>query len=282
MSGPRRQLSICADDFGLSMAISRGIADLARRGRLSAVSCLTSSSRWLASAPMLADLPDSVERGLHFNLTEGTPLSSALRLHWPRMPALPRLIVMAHLGRLPLQAIGHEWQSQWQRFVDTVDEMPRFADGHQHVHHLPGVRDVVLAGVAAARNPVAVRNTGCVLGPGNALKRMLIERTGGTALERRLQDLDIERNRVLLGVYDFRDPDYRGRVQRWLATAPAEGGLLFCHPGAACMGEYGPVDPIAMARLRESEYLGSAAFEEDLAAGGITLGPAWTRRSSVG
>jgi predicted glycoside hydrolase/deacetylase ChbG (UPF0249 family) len=281
MNSPRRQLSICADDFGLSTAISRAIADLAQRGRLSAVSCLTNGGPWLACAPMLADQPRAVERGLHFNLTEGAPLSPELRSRWPRLPALPRLIVMAHLGRLPLMAIGCELQSQWQRFMDTVGHTPRFVDGHQHVHHLPGVRDAVLAAVAAAGQPVAVRNTGCVLGPGNALKRMLIERTGGATLQRCLLDLGIESNRALLGVYGFRDPDYRGRARRWLATAPTEGGLLFCHPGAAFPIEAGPPDPIALARLRESEYLGSAAFDEDLAAAGITLGPAWCRRSSV-
>jgi hypothetical protein len=53
---------------------------------------------------MLADLPAPVERGLHFNLTERAPPSPALRLHWPRLPARLGLIVMAHLGRLPLQA----------------------------------------------------------------------------------------------------------------------------------------------------------------------------------
>lgn len=282
MSGPRRQLSICADDFGLSAAISRSIAELAQRGRLNAVSCLTNSGRWLERAPMLSDLPHSVERGLHFNLTDGTPLSAELRRHWPRLPALPKLIFMAHVGRLPLQAIECEWQTQWQRFVDTVGEVPRFVDGHQHVHHLPGVRDVVLAALAAVRKPIAVRNTGCVRGPGNALKRMLIERTGGISLQRRLQDLDIAHNSVLLGVYDFRDQNYRGRVQRWLATTPAEGGLLFCHPAADCRGESGLVDPIGLARLREHEYLASAAFEEDLDAGGVTIGPGWTRRPSAG
>ena len=80
----------------------------------------------------------SVERGLHFNPTDGVPLSAALRLHWPRLPRLPAPIVLAHLRRLPLQAIGDEWQAQWQRFVDAVGAPPRLVDGHQPVPHLPG------------------------------------------------------------------------------------------------------------------------------------------------
>lgn len=276
MSDSRKQVSICADDFGCSVAVSRGIVELALRGRLSAISCLTGGRRWPDCAPMLADVPTSVERGLHFNLTDGTPSSAELRLHWPRFPALRRLIALAHLGWLPLEAITKEWQAQWEHFVDITGATPRFVDGHQHVHHLPGVRDVLLAGVMSAGAPVAVRNTGRVLGPGNALKRMLIEHTGGTVLERQLLALGVRHNRALLGVYDFRDPDYRRRLRRWLASAPPEGALLFCHPGGTGVVARDEADAIGPARLREGEYLRSAAFEDDLVECGVTLGPAWT------
>ncbi|HEY9109582.1 MAG TPA: ChbG/HpnK family deacetylase [Roseateles sp.] len=275
-TGPlQKRVSICADDFGVSTAGSRGIAELAGSGRLSAVSCLTTGEPWLECAPMLADLPAAVERGLHFNLTEGEPLSAELRRHWPHLPRLSRLVALAHLGRLPRSAIEQEWQAQLQRFTDRVGAMPCFIDGHQHVHHLPGVRDVVLAAVVKASGAVAVRNTGCVLGPGHAFKRRLIECTGGRALQRQLRAQGIRCNRVLLGAYDFRDPDYRGCMQRWLAAAPVQGSLLFCHPAA--QGVAGPdlSDPIGDARRREGEYLASAAFVEDLAAAGVDLGPTW-------
>ena len=278
-----RRLAICADDFGLTPAISRTIVDLAQRGRLSAVSCLTNGAHWRASAPRLADMPPAVDRGLHFNLTEGEPASAELRRHWPRVPTLPALIVAAHLGRLPLAAIASEWQAQWQRFVDGSRALPRFVDGHQHVHHLPGVREIVLAAIAAAGADVAVRNTGHVLGPGHALKRWVIAHSGGTALQRGLRQRGVAHNAALLGVYDFKAADYRACLQRWLAAAPAEGGLLFCHPGAADDAEVGArmADPIAAARLREAAYFGSAAFDDDLAAAAVTLGTAWLRGSCV-
>lgn len=282
MSAAPRTLAICADDFGLNAAVSRGIAELAARGRLNAVSCLCGGGAWRDSARLLSALPADVALGLHFNLTEGTPVSAELRRHWPHLAPLPRLIAAAHVGRLPLAALRHEWRAQWQAFTDAVGRPPSFVDGHQHVHHLPGVRDVVLG--AAASAAVAVRNTGHVGGPGHGLKRWLIERTGGRALQRRLRELGIAHNTVLLGVYGFVEADYRALMQRWLAAAPAEGGLLFCHPGLApddgATGTAG--DPIAAARRREAAYLGSAAFADDLAAAGVTLGPAWRRRSSGG
>ena len=126
MSRTYRTLSVCADDFGLTPAISRGICALAKLGRLTAVSCMTGAEHWQASAPMLADLPHTVDRGLHFNLTDGEPLSRELRSRWPRLASLPSLIAMAHLARLPLRAIECAWQAQWQHFVDATGAAPGF------------------------------------------------------------------------------------------------------------------------------------------------------------
>jgi hypothetical protein len=91
----------------------------------------------------------------------------------------------------------------------------------------------------------------------------------------------VPHNTVLLGCYDFVDPDYRGLMRAWLAQVPAEGALLFCHPGAeGAEGADTAVDPIARARPREAAYLGSDAFGADLQEAGVRLGPAWVRRSS--
>ena len=68
-------------------------------------------------------------------------------------------------------------------------------------------------------------------------------------------------------------------MQAWLAEAPREGGLLFCHPCAAAgAGDAG--DPIAAARRREAAYFASDAFPADLGAAGVTVGAAWATRSS--
>ncbi len=277
----QRVATVCADDFGLTARISRGIAELAGAGRITAVSCLVTGEGWATAAPVLASMPRTVQRGLHFNLSEGRPASAILRRRWPQLPTLPRLIVAAHAGRLPLTALAAEWQAQWQRFVDATGAPPAYIDGHQHVHQLPGVREIVVGAAAAAG--VAVRNTGHVLGPGYALKRRLIECTGGRALARLLRAHGVAHNAALVGVYDFRATDYRGLMQGWLAALPAAGGLLLCHPAAGSDGAAGAaVDPIATARRREASYLGSAAFGDDLAAAGVSPGPVWSRKSSAG
>ena len=205
MSASQRTLAVCADDFGLSPGVSRGIAELAARGRLSAVSCLVNMPHWRSGAALLEPLPDAVEQGLHFNLTEGE-----------RLPSLPRLIAGAHLGALPQEAIAAELAAQQRRFIEATGREPDFIDGHQHVHHLPGVREALLDDLALtdARRPV--RNTGRVLGPGFGIKRALIAGTGGRTLQRELMRRGIAHNAALLGVYDFRPGDYRHRMQVWI------------------------------------------------------------------
>ena len=266
-----RELALCADDFGHSAAVDRAILHLAARGRLSEVSCLVNAPAWPHDAGALAALPavaaGRLNLGLHFNLTEGRPLSPALARQWPRLPSLHSLIARAHLRRLPLAALADELAAQLGAFERFAGRPPAHIDGHQHVHHLPGVRELLLQ-LLAARPGLRARHTGRVTGPGFAIKRLLIAATGGAALGRRLEGLGRQANTTLLGVYDFARSDYRALMQQWLAALPPRGGLLFCHPG-----EPGGVadDPIAAARVREWGYLDSDDFAADLAAHGVRL-----------
>jgi chitin disaccharide deacetylase len=278
MAAGGRVLAVCADDVGLVDGVADTVVALAAGGRLSAASCLASAPDWQRSAKVVAYAAPSLELGLHFNLSEGAPLSAELRRRWPTLPGLAHLLAAAALRSLPLAAIAAEFRAQVGAFGDALGRAPAFIDGHQHVHALPGVREIVLDAVAAWPSPPAIRNTGRVCGPGAPFKRRIIEASGGRALQRSLRTRGIAHNHVLLGAYDFATIDYRGLVQRWLAAAPREGGLLFCHPCARAVDS--AADPIAVARRREADYLGSAAFAEDLAAAGVTVGPAWPRRSS--
>ena len=139
-----RPLLICADDFGLSAGIDAAIAGLVRAGRLVAFSCLSNGPAWRSDAALAAALRGPALAGLHFNLTEGRPLSPALARCWPQLPSLPRLLLAAHAGRLPLAALADELAAQWDAFVQAAGVAPDFIDGHQHVHHLPGVRGLLL------------------------------------------------------------------------------------------------------------------------------------------
>ena len=295
MPAAGRPLMLCADDFGLSSGIDQAIAGLVRTGRLGAFSCLSNGPAWGDDAALAVALRGQAQLGLHFNLTEGRPLSEALSKVWPRLPSLSRLLAQAHLRALPMAAIADELAAQWRAFVQATGAPPDFIDGHQHVHHLPGVRQALLRWLQAQPQPTPVRSTARLGQPSFGIKRWVIERSGGRALALALAAPGgphrLLSNSLLLGMYDFK-ADYRPLMQGWLAQVPAEGALLFCHPGGpssqgdAALSSQGDVglssqgdaalfDPIAEARVRELAYLASDRFAADLAAAGVCLAPAW-------
>ncbi len=266
---PERQLTLCADDFGLNAGVSGGIAQLVRSGRLCAVSCITNNPHWLATVSLLDKHQDKVSLGLHINLTEGRPLSRALARVWPRLPSLPGLILQAHSGFLPREALRSELQAQLEAFRVGTGSVPCHVDGHQHIHHLPVIRALVLELIGGVVPVPAVRNTAFLPGVDFALKRWMIRATGGAALLPELVARELDHNSVLLGVYDFGAGDYGARMRHWLGLLPATGGLLFCHPGLG--GAQEPADPIGSARMRELDYLASDMFLHDLEAAGVSL-----------
>ncbi len=268
-----RLLMLCADDFGLDTGISIAIARLARAGRLNAISCISNGAGWAADAEWLRNMPAPVSLGLHFNLTHGRPLSRRLARVWPTLPNLARLTAQAHLGLLPRAALLAEFHAQFGAYVKATERPPHFIDGHQHVHHLPVVRNIILDAVEHIQPMPALRSTAPVLGSSAGWKGRLMERAGGQGLARELRRRVIPHNGALLGVYDFARTDYRALMQGWLASVPPEGALLVCHPGG--VGALGTSDPIGAARIRELNYLSSDAFTEDLAAAGVTLGNVW-------
>jgi len=266
---PLRGLTLCADDFGLNRGICEGIVQLAHAGRLSAVSCITNGAWWRPAASLLEQLPRGLSLGLHINLTEGPPLSRGLAQVWPRLSSLPRLILAAYAGALPRAAVRAEMQAQLAQFCIGSGTAPQHVDGHQHVHHLPLVRDLLLELVSGIAPAPTVRNTACLPGPGFARKRWLIRKTGARMLERELVRRRLPHNTVLLGVHDFQPGDYGAWMRRWLTLVPDSGGWLFCHPGMEGLPDDG--DVICAARAREFAYLSSAEFLRDLDAAQVRL-----------
>ncbi|MGE5512627.1 MAG: ChbG/HpnK family deacetylase, partial [Bacteroidota bacterium] len=147
MSG--RQVILCADDFGMSAGVSRGILELAERNRISATSAMVTVDRWPQDARRLAGVRSNVGIGLHINLTLGKPLGPMPSLAPDgEFPTLSALIGRALARRLDAGEISLEVTRQLSRFEAETGFAPDHVDGHQHVHALPGVRHAVLAALA--------------------------------------------------------------------------------------------------------------------------------------
>jgi chitin disaccharide deacetylase len=258
-----KRLALCADDFGLSAAVNRGIEQLAAAGRISDIACSVTGPAW----------PGKVRRidarrtrlGLQLNLSDGKPLSPVLAALWPEFPPLSQLVVLAHAKRLPQEALWAEWVAQLAAFEQGAGRAPVHVCSHQHVHHLPQLRELLLE-LLRARKGLRARHTGRVQGPGFAVQRLLIEGTGGRALGRALDAQQRAQNTQLFGICDAQRGAQRQQVQRWLAALPASGALMLCHPGEADAG-----DPAGAARAQELAYFSGAAFSDDLAAAGVEI-----------
>lgn len=262
-----RSLVVCADDYGYADEVDQGILDLVRMERLSGFSCLVQSSRWPEAAARLqtAEGIDQVDIGLHVNLTERLDDES-----WVRpLPALIRLAFMAQVvpGVMPIDRVRDSLRRQFDRFFAEFGRPPDHLDGHQHVHQLPVVRDLLLAlldeygwrpWVRCTTPPIMA--TGAAGSLSTGFKAWVIAMLGGRGLSHRCRRQGLVSNPAFGGAYGFdaSEAHYLDLLSAWTRHAP-EGGLLMCHP-AIPSAETLKEDPIASARVREYRVLSGEAF----------------------
>lgn len=266
-------VALCLDDLGLHAGVNAAATALARRGRLSAVSCMVGAAHWSGAREAL-DACGGVgaDIGLHLDLTE-----APLRLS---RQSLARLVLRSHAHRLAPTALRDEIDAQLDAFEATLGRAPDHVDGHQHVHQLPQVRDALLE-VLQRRYPGSrpwLRSTRHAANlvrpagqpPATSLKPRVIEALGAAGLARLALQHGHRQNSRLLGVYDFSggEATYRAWLRAWLRAA-REGDLLMCHAATASTD----ADPIGVARHHEWLMLGGPEFAEMLAHAGIELQP---------
>lgn len=251
---PAREITVCADDYALSPQVDQAVLLLARRARLSATTCMSTSPRWPAAAAALRPLRSVLEVGLHFNLTESHGGAVAVR-------GLKRVIVSSYTRQLAPGALRDAWRRQLDAFEDALGTPPDFIDGHQHVHQLPGVRGALLSELRSRYPPRQMpwlRSTVPAGGLVRQPKAALVALLGGRAATRLWRGASMRCNAGFAGVYGFDAPDaaaYGARVRRWLQALP-DGGLLMCHPAT----EAEPGDAIGRQRAVEYAFFMSDAF----------------------
>lgn len=251
-----KQFILCADDFAVHEAASRGIAALASIGRLSATSVMVLSPRWARDAALLHELRGRIDVGLHLDWTSdfarqaghGLSLGAAMfkALSGGFDPAAAREVIERQLDA---------FEAQWKAPPDHVD-------GHQHVQQFAGIRQALAQALASrysARKPYLRISRAA---PGQAdVKSRVIAAMGASALEKTADEAGIPRVSVLSGVYDFSGDGarYARLMDGWLRTTP-DGAILMCHPALAAE----PGDAIGPARAREFAYLRSEDFSAAL------------------
>ena len=259
-------ITLCADDYGLHPAINDGILELIAQGRVHATSCMSTSPEWSKAAERLKPWQGKIDLGLHLNLTEGFGSPA---------PRLSHIIALSYTGWLHTPKMRTflitEIRKQFDAFSDALGCLPDMLDGHQHIHQLPGIRDVLLETIFAyygAHPRLWIRSTQpCSRRIGT--KSNLLGLLGGNTFTKRLHKYKLQTNHGFLGVYNF-DIDspeaYAQYMPLWLKHAQ-DGALLMCHPAAQIV----PNDAIGKPRWAEYSYLKSSSCQQLFAKNNIHL-----------
>jgi predicted glycoside hydrolase/deacetylase ChbG (UPF0249 family) len=268
-----RRIWLCADDYGISPAVDRGIRDLIGRGRLNATSAMVVAPSFGNEAVKALLDTRRAAIGLHVTLTAPfEPLTDFTTLRGGRFLTLTNVLGMAMARRLDRTALEREIGAQLQAFADAFGRPPDFVDGHQHVHIFPQVRDAFVRAVVAQAPNAWVRQCGRI----SSQPRKLQDRKGllldilSIGFRRRARRAGLHFNPAFAGTYSFApDTDFAALFPTFLEGLP-NGGLVMCHPGFVD-AELERLDPLTTTREREYAYLNGEDFLRLLAEKDVML-----------
>lgn len=267
---------LCADDYGMTEAVSRGLLEAAAAGRISAASAMASLPDWRRAARDWQGARPAVDLGLHVTLTVGAPLGPMPRLApGGELPRLGALAAAAVARRLPLDEIEAEIGRQIDAFCDAAGAAPAHVDGHQHVHVLPGVRAAFFAALAR-RNLLAVPVRDSSDSPARIARRRAFSSKAikvnalAAGFRGAAQKAGHALNQGFAGYSDFSPARYDARQFGSYLTAPGPRHLVMCHPGRVD-DALRRLDPVTEARERELAFFLSDEFVDLLAARGARL-----------
>ena len=259
---------LCADDFAMTNGISRALIELAEAGRLSAVSAMTTTAHWPSHATWLARARGRIAAGLHLNLTLGAPLGAMERFApGRRFPVVREVTLLALQRGIDRGELGAEIERQLVAFEAEIGFAPDHIDGHQHVHALPVVRDVLLK-VIARRYPSSGPRP-LLRSPADAAAR-IVRRGVAASKALKLAALSagfagaarasgFEANEGFSGVTGFATDEVAADFQA-ACRQLGPHHLIMCHPGFVD-DELVRIDPVQERRQREFEFLLGGRFE---------------------
>ena len=229
---------LCADDYALTVGISRAIGELAAARRLSATSAIVTTPHWPAMAQRLAVHRAHLAIGLHLNLTLGSPLGPMRKLApagtFPGLKALLRRIALSAFDG---GEIREEIERQLDHFEAHLGFPPDHIDAHQHVHVLTSIRRPLLETVVLRypQRPPLIRNPAYRLRTIIA-RRLAVPKAIAVALlaagfARAIGRRGLPSNDGFAGFSDF-DPrrSYREELSRAFEV-PGRRHIVMCHPG---------------------------------------------------
>lgn len=274
---------LCADDYGLSPAVSAGIRQALAARRINATGAMTNLPDWPNAAPLLAPFLDHVQIGVHLNLTVGAPLASAPNLA-PQgtLPSLGFYLRQRTLPQTMAYEVAAEIARQFDSFEAAMGRAPDFVDGHQHVHAFRSIRGLLLTEMERRgwAGRVWLRDSADkpfrILARGVETKKALLLAwfAHGFAKDARSRGFAVNEGFAGFSAFDSKR-DYASDFEKYL-RAPGPRHLVMCHPGRVDEA-LTALDPVTVTREQELDFLLGDHFPRLLAKAGASLG-FWRRR----
>ncbi len=228
---------LCADDFAISPAVSTGILELIQAKRLSAVSCMAGSSFFPKQGQLLRAFSAQIDIGIHLLLTDLTPMGPIPSLTVEgRLPSFRAIVKSSKLTLIQTREIKKEFERQIDAFVKTIGRLPDFIDGHQHVHQIPAIQNIILEIIDdrfdnAPYIRICHERLSTILYRGVAIGRAIAIGWWGRSLRQKVNEKNIPTNNGFSGIYDFSNKIPYSKLFDHFTQRITTGSLIICHPG---------------------------------------------------
>ncbi len=276
LSTPVR-LIVHADDLGLTVPVNQGILEAHIRGLVTSTS-LMPTGRAFGDAVVRTRETPTLDVGVHLTLVAEEPVArrnTSLTAGTGRFPkGFAEFALMYMRGAFRLADIRAELTAQIDKVLDHGVPISHI-DSHQHVHVLPGIREITMElaeryGVRFVRDPCEA--------PALYMFRDFrsVQRIGGVLFLwsfRRFATRSVRGNGLksplFLGFVHGGRLDADGLADILAATRPGGVYELMCHPG------YSPPEPEYQAwnyrHEGEMRLLAAPELRKRLEAGGVML-----------
>ncbi len=238
-----KKIIICADDFGISPGVSKGILKLAGKNKISATSVMVCFKDWSQEAKPLIDFQKQIDIGLHFTLTGAVPLSkpqeiSSLVNANGNFVSFSQFIKKCFFKQINPEEVKREFFKQFDRFIEFFGFAPHYIDSHHNVHQYPVINEALFNSLDKKfnGNKFYVRNTAVPLNKairqGINLIKIIPINLLGKEYKNFLESNETKTNSSFMGIYDWRRPINFGKnFKRFLKTSSEENGIIMTHPG---------------------------------------------------
>ncbi len=269
----RRRIVLCADDYGISPAVSGAIRDLIAQRRINATSVMVIAPTFShAEAAALREAAgNAASIGLHLTLTAPfVPRADGfVPLRGGAFPPLASMARRALSRSLQPALLEAEIAAQFAAFRAAFGRMPDYVDGHQHIHVFPQISEALIGVTKRAAPNAWLRQCGRAVRNGFDPKGLILDALSGR-FRRLAAAQGLHTNPAFAGTYAFRPgAEYAKLFPAFLDRLP-DGSVVMCHPGKVD-AELVRLDPLTDLREREYAFFLGDSFPQLLAAHGLEL-----------